>query len=337
MISEVETTYLEEELIRVEFPSSHLVSDHPVKYGGHGKGPSPGELLLAGLTSASLFSVRRYAVREGLDVGSVTVRAGLTTDREGSDGPLGPLSIISRLSQRIGLSRRIPAARLADLQHHLGFTAVVRAGVPFEESVVFSAGTSTALPQDWLNTVLQETAIGADPLQPGERAKGQDSGWRIHAAEIAPGRAIVQTSGAPIVVSEDGWLGSPTPQQLLFAGLAACTTIFVARNARFQNIPLESVAVKISGDTRSADDMPTGIEKITTVSGNLTAEQQARCRYFAEYCAVGESLKRGIDVDTEIVLADDAAEAGQAHVSGRTLDSAFSAPLACSDNSCCIA
>jgi uncharacterized OsmC-like protein len=52
---EVEAIYMERELVRVEFKHSNLVSDHPSHIGGTGKGPSPGDIMFAGLAAASVF------------------------------------------------------------------------------------------------------------------------------------------------------------------------------------------------------------------------------------------------------------------------------------------
>lgn len=56
-----------------------LSSDEPVERGGRDTGPGPYDLLLAGLASCTIITLRMYAERKGWDVG--TIHAELVHDR----------------------------------------------------------------------------------------------------------------------------------------------------------------------------------------------------------------------------------------------------------------
>jgi putative redox protein len=60
-----------------------LVSDEPVADGGDGAGPTPFELVLAGLGSCTSITMRMYAKRKGWDLKRVTVALDGTRDADG--------------------------------------------------------------------------------------------------------------------------------------------------------------------------------------------------------------------------------------------------------------
>ena len=65
--------------------------------------------------------------------------------------------------------------------------------------------------------------------------------WAVAAASFADA-ALVQLPGQTIVCG--GSLG-PSPEELLLAGLAGCTAIFVGRNAILKGIPLEGSRIRV--------------------------------------------------------------------------------------------
>jgi uncharacterized OsmC-like protein len=333
MTTTIGVTYLERELMRVELTGSHLISDHPVQYGGSGKGPSPGELLVASLVAASVLGTRKAATRNGIELAGIVVRGALRVDREGTDGPLDTLAIISRLSRRFELAGSLSEEEAYRLIDDLGFAARFERGIAISESVEFTLGEGKGQSDDWVNQALQNSGTAESALAPGARITADVSDWRVHAGEIAPGLVVVHLSGAPLLVSEDGRFGSSTPSELMMASLATCTTIYVARNGRFNDIPLEGVKVTVTADTSAGP--PTHVEKRTWADGKLTLAQKAKAEFFAEFCAVGESLKRGIAVYNEIVVAEPQAAGPVTGDASYALAQLLSSSPACGDGSCC--
>lgn len=331
----VKVFHLERELMRVEFGASHLVSDHSVRLGGGGKGASPGELLLAGLTAATVLGAREAATRQGAPLRAVVVRAGLRSDREGAEGALGSLAVLGQVSRRVELIGPIANEAGEGLTDDLGFTPTLTNGLALREKVAFAPGRDEGRLSEWFNAALSDTASRTPALRLGERQAGEDSGWRVHATEAAPGLALVQMSGAPMLVSADGRFGAPTPNELLLASLAACTTIFVARYARLQEIPLQSVEVTASADAPFGSGRPVArVEKDTLVTARIGPEAEDACRFFADHCAIGESLKRGIEVRSETWIRD---APGPGQGQGLPITDLLSTAPACDDMSCCVA
>ena len=58
----------------VEAGSHHWMMDEPVAYGGADTGPTPYDMLLAGLGACTSMTLNLYARREGIPLEGVTVR-----------------------------------------------------------------------------------------------------------------------------------------------------------------------------------------------------------------------------------------------------------------------
>jgi putative redox protein len=118
----------------------------------------------------------------------------------------------------------------------------------------------------------------------------------------------------------------PSPGELLLASLAACTAIFVGRNAKLRGIPVESVyvgtAFTAAGEDVDGQPLPRiafldRITKYVEVRGPLTPEQFEEIKYFVEHCAIGETLQRGVELDEQIVhITDPSAPPLQGHLPG---------------------
>ena len=102
----------------------------------------------------------------------------------------------------------------------------------------------------------------------------------------------------------------PSPGELLLASLAACTAVFVGREARRQGVPVESVTVGTSFELAwEPTDGPLDslgyfrkIVKRVEVTGDLTQEQLARVHFWVEHCSIGETLKRGVELEEHITV-----------------------------------
>jgi putative redox protein len=60
-----------------------ILSDEPLGAGGQNAGPTPYDLLLAGLGSCTAITLKMYADRKGCNIGAQTVSLTLSRDAEG--------------------------------------------------------------------------------------------------------------------------------------------------------------------------------------------------------------------------------------------------------------
>ena len=138
------------------------------------------------------------------------------------------------------------------------------------------------------------------------------------AATFASGEQVAVTfSMQDLLVDHPPAVGGtgagPSPGELLLAALAACTSVYVGRNAKRHGIPLESVHVGTSFETaHEPTDGPLDsiaylnrITKRVEVRGPLSDEQLAMVKFWVEHCAIGETLQRGVELIEEVVLVTD--------------------------------
>lgn len=57
--------------VAIEAGPHGLAADEPVARGGHGSGPGPYDLVLAGLAACTLITLRMYAERKGWQLGAI--------------------------------------------------------------------------------------------------------------------------------------------------------------------------------------------------------------------------------------------------------------------------
>ena len=101
-----------------------LTADEPRTGGGTDTGPSPYELLLAGLGACTAITLRMYAERKGWELGEVHVDLELHKDGEGDTG---------RIARAISFGAPLSAeqkTRLAEMAEKTLVTRTVKAGAP---------------------------------------------------------------------------------------------------------------------------------------------------------------------------------------------------------------
>ncbi len=138
-------------------------------------------------------------------------------------------------------------------------------------------------------------------------------GWRVSAEYLRREQVLVNYSTHSMISDHAPGLGGddtgPSPGELLLGGLAACTAVYLGRNARKLGIPLESARVFCRFEaTHEAIDGPLPhlgfldrVVKHVEVTGDLTEDQVAQLRFIAENCAIGETLRRGVDLVEDLV------------------------------------
>jgi uncharacterized OsmC-like protein len=341
---EVECTHLQEELMRVRFAHSQLISDHPKEWGGTDTGPAPGEMILMALASASALAGRKYAAQRNLDISQLGARANMASVQEGlpdeiKDVALPHLTYAERFWRLLEVQGRLSEGERDALLQAMadnGVAKTIRDGLRLDEHVVYH-GARGGRAAHGCNQVLK----GRVPLAPGERRVAGSAGdWRVSAFAADGRTCLVRAAGSMSVVgSEIADRRGPVPEELLLGGLAACTTIYVARNAMFHGIPLESVSVRVRAEVPQAIEQPiTQVEKIAELVGDFTEDERTKLESFAAYCAFGITLKRGTPI-TDSAMVDQSSSALSAISVTDAFDRAAPVPddpAFCSDGSCCM-
>jgi len=104
---------------RITVGGHQLVADEPTAVGGADSGPTPYDLLLAGLGACTAITVRMYAERQGWPLRHITVRLRHrrihATDCAGCETTIGQLDHIEREMQFDGELTDKQRARLLDI------------------------------------------------------------------------------------------------------------------------------------------------------------------------------------------------------------------------------
>lgn len=101
-----------------------LVADEGAELGGQDTGPSPYELLLAGLAACSVITLKMYAERKGWPLEAVEVDLRLHKTKESES-----------IERRVTVAGPLDAdqlARLADIVERTPVTLTLKRGLPIE-------------------------------------------------------------------------------------------------------------------------------------------------------------------------------------------------------------
>ena len=116
-------------------------------------------------------------------------------------------------------------------------------------------------------------------------------------------------------VAAGGLDSGPSPYDFLLAGLGACTSMTLRLYAEHKKLPLEHVSVSLSHGKIHAQDCAEcetkegkidRIERVVTLTGELSDEQRARLLEIADRCPVHRTLTSEIDIRTMAGRADPA-------------------------------
>ena len=89
----------------------------------------------------------------------------------------------------------------------------------------------------------------------------------------------------------------PAPYDLLLASLGACTAITLRMYAERKQWDLQAVDIALH---HAKVDKRSRIERLITLSGDLSPEQRARLAEIAERTPVTLTLKEGAEIETSL-------------------------------------
>lgn len=114
--------------------------------------------------------------------------------------------------------------------------------------------------------------------------------------------ATTITVGERTLISDEpaalgGLDAGPAPYDLLLASLGACTAITLRMYAERKQWDLQAVDIALH---HAKVDKRSRIERVITLSGDLSPEQKARLAEIAERTPVTLTLKEGAEIETSL-------------------------------------
>jgi putative redox protein len=138
-------------------------------------------------------------------------------------------------------------------------------------------------------------------------------------AELTNGTRVSISNGTHIWLADEpvqaeGTDTGPTPYDLLFGALAACTCITLKLYCRHKDLPLESISAHFehertySDDCADCDDSKKGfIEQIRSevrITGEFEDAQRKRLVQIVKRCPVHKTLANGIKIVDSVKFAN---------------------------------
>ncbi len=344
---EIECTHIAGELMRVRFANTQIISDHPAQWGGTDSGPAPGAMVIMALAAASALKGRSHAALNGLDLANVGARASITMIQEGLEDdlrhvPLSYLTYVDRFWRLLEIDGTLDDEQrdaLVDAMTANRIARTIQEGMDIEEKVVFKQ------PEPGSRYPSGESPGNHQPekrpsLPAGESRVAEAKDWMVSASALDQKTCLVKVADAMHVVGDDiASQRGATPEEWLLGGLASCTTIFIARNAKFLDLPVQSVCVRVRAELADDPDQPISrVEKIAEVTGDFTPDEAAKVKDLAEFCAFGVTLRRSTPIVDSLSLST-ATGPGTAFTPMAMLERPAAAPndpAYCTDGSCCI-
>jgi uncharacterized OsmC-like protein len=335
----VQAIYLEREMLRLEFAKSSIVLDHAAATGGGAKGPSPGNIMNSGMLAASLFHAMDNAKALGVRLNSLVARCSTKAVREGKEGPLHALAYLARIWRNLELEGDFDDVDAERIAGRAGLLETLRNGLELTERVTFSDGDQPRRLAAKRNPAFLEYEKQVDGLAPGAILDDRKpaEAWHLSATPLDYDTVMVEVPGLPLIVSRTGEeKRGPAPHELLLGGLAGCTAIYVGRNTPVHDIPLERVEVTAVAATPQDLTTPIrAIDKVTHIIGRLTDDEREKCKFFADFCALGETLKRGAKI-IENVETRNVSQVRDSISPFAFLAQSSQPPADCDDGSCCV-
>jgi uncharacterized OsmC-like protein len=343
---EASARYLHGERTLIEFADSLLVTDHPVAMGGTGLGPSPGDVLLAALTSSTVLAAHR--ARTDSAPLQIAAHALFRARQQRVAGPMATYTHLARLRRQIHVAGPSSAEELEAVAAAGAACAVAKtlaAGVTVDERVELLppiTGTGATPPHNE-TVAARERGWAATPmgeLVQDHRQPVPVAHWPVSAIHLDGNRALVDLGHQSLVFGRaTAWKGAgTTPMDTLLGALAACTAIFIGRWAGLRAFPIESVLVRVRASTPVDEDGEpvalTAIEKVTELRADLGPAEFEVLDFVAGNCVLGETLKRGAELVDDIVVRTTSVPIGSDTT--LLLDGAVGTDVPCADESCCV-
>lgn len=172
-----------------------------------------------------------------------------------------------------------------------------------KQDAIFVADTLSA----WVNRYLPSDS-GKNQLNEGEVLVSEN--------ELGKFAQIVSVSDTHTLLADEpksigGDDSGPTPYGLLLSGLGACTTMTIRMYADRKKIPLEHVSVKLNHAKIHASDCELcetesgkidRIDRVVTLTGNLTDEQRQKLLEIADKCPVHRTLHSEVEITTGLAV-----------------------------------